>query len=108
MPSPIHKTVMRRVHIIYVLGLVINTTTFAVLVAVVAFGAVTHVVHVGSVLANMPHLTSGVAPEQFLIVAFGHTKFVTQVAVVSLLGAVSYFMYSAISAFRAIHLTRTV
>ncbi|HEC93758.1 MAG TPA: hypothetical protein ENI56_00050 [Candidatus Kaiserbacteria bacterium] len=108
MPSPIHKIVMRRIYIIYVLGLVINTTALSVLVVVVALGAVTHVVHVGNVLANMPRLTSGVAPEHFLVSAFEHTKFITQVAVVSLLGAVSYFMYSAVSAFRAMRFTRTV
>ncbi len=108
MPSPIHKIVMRRVRTIYILGLILNTTTLAILVSVVALGAVVHVVHVGSVLANMPHVTSGIASEQFLVIAFEHTKFVTQIAVISLLGAGSYFIYSAISTFRSIGFTRTV
>ncbi len=108
MPSPIHKIVMRRVQIIYVLGLIFNTTALSILVAVVALGAVTHVVHVGDVWSNMPRFTNGIAPEQFLVSAFEHTKFITQASVVALLGAAGYFMYTATSVFHERRFTSAV
>ncbi len=93
MSSPIHTTVMRRVRILYVIGLIFNTVTLSVFVAIVAIGALAHSVDIGSVWHNMPGLANGTAPEQFLITAFEHTKFVTQTALSALIFASIYFFY---------------
>ncbi len=93
MPLPIHTIVMRRVRVIYMLEHTLNTVMLSALVISVAAVALVHSVDVGSVWHNMPHLVNSIAPEQFLISAFEHTKFITQITLSALLFALGYFFY---------------
>lgn len=108
MPSPIHNNVMRRVYIIYMLGFIFNTTALAVVVVVVSGGAVMHVVHIGSVWSNLIHVENGAVAGRFLVSAFEHTKLITQTAVIALISATGYFVYSTVSTFRSMSFARAV
>ena len=78
--SNIERAVMRRVHLIRILGLVISTGMLAMLTFVLALWGIGKEVWVARVLENAPtdfsHLPS------FFFVAFSHTSFLVQVLII--------------------------
>jgi hypothetical protein len=94
--SNIERTVMRRVRLIRLLGLVISTGVLAVLTLVLALWGIGKEVWVARVFQNAP--TDLVQLPNFFIAAFGHTRLVVQV--LSLL-SLAAFIYSARAFVRA-------
>lgn len=75
--SPIERAVMRRIHLIRILGLVISTGALAILTLVLALWGIGKEVWVERVFQNAPR--DFVNLPNFLISAFGHTRLVVQV-----------------------------
>lgn len=95
--SPIERVVMRRVHLIRLLGLVISTGTLALLTLVLALWGIGKEVWVARVFQNAP--TDVAYMPNFFISAFGHTRLVVQV--LALLSFIS-FVYLARETARAV------
>lgn len=75
--SNIERAVMRRIHLIRILGLVISTVTLAALTLVLALWGIGKEVWVERVFQNAPK--DVVNLPNFFIAAFGHTRLVVQV-----------------------------
>ena len=75
--SPIERTVMRRVHLIRLLGLVISTGALAILTLVLALWGIGREVWIARVFQNAP--ADFVHLPNFFIAAFGHTRLIVQV-----------------------------
>lgn len=75
--SPIERAVMRRIHLIRILGLVISTVTLAALTLVLALWGIGKEVWVERVFQNAPK--DFVNLPNFFISAFGNTRLVVQV-----------------------------
>lgn len=75
--SSIERAVMRRIHLIRILGLVISTGTLAILTLVFALWGIGKEVWVERVFQNAP--TDFVNLPNFLISAFGNTRLVVQI-----------------------------
>lgn len=95
--SPIERAVMRRIHLIRILGLVISTGALAILTLVLALWGIGKEVWVERVFQNAPR--DFVNLPNFLISAFGHTRLIVQV--LALLTFAS-FVYLARATIRAI------
>ncbi len=93
MLSSTHKTIMRRIHIIYTLRLFTSTTMLAVIVTAIAAFELSQVVNMEHIFFNMPHSINLIAHEQFWFAAFEHTKDTARIASIALFGAVSYLIY---------------
>ena len=74
--TDIEHIVMRRVHLIRILGLVISTGTLAILTLVFALWGIGREVWVARVFQNAP--TDFVHLPNFFINAFGHTRLIVQ------------------------------
>ncbi|HEY4500812.1 MAG TPA: hypothetical protein VJI70_00905 [Candidatus Paceibacterota bacterium] len=75
--SPIERAVMRRIHLIRVLGLIISTGALAILTIVFALWGIGKEVWVERVFQNAP--TDFVRLPDFFIAAFGNTRLVVQI-----------------------------
>ncbi|MEK7179616.1 MAG: hypothetical protein AAB689_01125 [Patescibacteria group bacterium] len=75
--SNIERAVMRRIHLIRILGLVISTGVLAILTLVLALWGIGREVWVARVFQNAP--TDFMHIPNFFIAAFGHTRLVVQV-----------------------------
>ncbi len=75
--SNIERAVMRRVHLIRILGLIISTSVLAILTLVLALWGIGREVWVARVFQNAP--TDFIHIPNFFIAAFGHTRLVVQV-----------------------------
>ncbi len=93
MSSYTHKTIMRRVHIIYMLRLFTSTTMLAVIVTIIAAFELSQAVNMEHIFFNMPHSINLIAHEQFWFAAFEHTKDTARIASIALFGAISYLIY---------------
>lgn len=96
----IERAVMRRIHLIRILGLVISAGTLAILTLVLALWGIGKEVWVERVLQNAPKDLINLP--NFLISAFGNTRLVVQI--LALLTFAS-FVYLARETARAIHST---
>lgn len=95
--SNIERAVMRRVHLIRILGLIISTITFAVITLVLALWGIGKEVWVARVFQNAPADITNLP--NFFISAFGNTRFIVQI--LALLTFAS-FIYLARATIRAI------
>ncbi len=95
--SGIERAVMRRVHIIRILGLVISTGALAVLTLVLALWGIGKEVWVARVFQNAP--TDFVNLPNFLISAFGNTRLIVQILAVLTFAS---FIYLARATARAV------
>jgi len=86
--SKIERVVMRRVHLIRILGLIISTAVLAVLTFILALWGIGKEVWVARVFENMPHSGDIAATGNFFLSAFGHAKLIVQV--LSLITFVSF------------------
>ncbi|MCX6786824.1 MAG: hypothetical protein NTU85_03385 [Candidatus Kaiserbacteria bacterium] len=84
--SNIEKNVMRRVHLLRILGLIISTGMLAALTFVVALWGVGKEVWVERVFSNGPQ--DFIGHLNYLLYAFGHTRLIVQV--LSLLSVASF------------------
>lgn len=75
--SPIERAVMRRIHLIRILGLVISTVTLAVLTLILALWGIGKEVWVARIFQNAP--TDFVNFPSFFISAFGKTRIIVQI-----------------------------
>lgn len=75
--SPIERAVMRRIHLIRILGLVISTGALAIVTLILALWGIGREVWVARVFQNAP--TDFIHIPNFFIAAFGHTRLVVQV-----------------------------
>lgn len=80
--SPIERTVMRRVHLIRILGLVISTAMLAVLTALAALWGIGREVWVARILENMPQISDMGTFMGFWLSAFLGTQLIVQVLTV--------------------------
>jgi len=97
--TDIEKNVMRRVHIIRILGLIISMSALAVLTFVFALWGIGKEVWVARIFQNMPHSGDLAEIGQFYITAFGHTRLIVQL--LSILTFIS-FLYLARATIRAL------
>jgi len=74
--TDIEKNVMRRVHLIHILGLVISTAVFAIVTFVLALWGIGKEVWVAQVFQNAPE--DLVELPRFFLAAFGNTRIVVQ------------------------------
>ena len=95
--SNIERAVMRRIHIIRILGLVISTGMLAILTLVLALWGIGKEVWVARVFQNAPSDITNLP--NFFISAFGHTRLIVQI--LAILTFVS-FVYLARATARAI------
>ena len=77
--SDIERVVMRRVHLLRILGLIISTGMLAALTLVAALWGVGREVWVARVFENMPQSGSILALASFWLAAFIHTQLIVQV-----------------------------
>jgi len=75
--SAIERAVMRRVHLIRILGLIISTITLAILTLILALWGIGKEVWVERVFQNAPE--DFVRLPNFFINAFGNTRLVVQI-----------------------------
>ena len=94
----IERAVMRRVHIIRVLGLVISTGMLAMLTLVLALWGIGKEVWVARVFQNAPADITQVP--NFFIAAFDHTRIIVQVLAIL---SFASFVYLARQTARAIN-----
>lgn len=97
MQTNIEKNVMRRVHLIRILGLIISTVVLALLTLILALWGIGKEVWVAQVFANGPQGFIGHA--LYLAYAFVHTRIIVQV--LAILTFVS-FIYLARKTIRAL------
>lgn len=95
--TSIEHAVMRRVRLIRILALVISTGTLAVLTFILALWGIGKEVWVARVFQNAP--TDFVNLPNFLIAAFGNTRFVVQILAVL---SFASFIYLARETVRAL------
>lgn len=95
--SSIERAVMRRIHIIRILGLVISTATLAIITLVLALWGIGNQVWVERVFQNAPK--DFVNIPNFLVSAFGNTRLVVQILAIL---TFTSFIYLARATARAI------
>ena len=95
--SNIERAVMRRVHLIRILGLVISTATLAILTLVLALWGIGKEVWVERVFQNAP--TDFAQIPNFFISAFGNTRLVVQILAILTFAS---FIYLARATVRAL------
>ncbi len=95
--SSIERAVMRRIHIIRILGLVISTATLAIITLVLALWGIGKEVWVERVFQNAPK--DFVNIPNFLVSAFGNTRLVVQILAIL---TFTSFIYLARATARAI------
>ncbi|MEK7125968.1 MAG: hypothetical protein AAB517_00670 [Patescibacteria group bacterium] len=93
----IEKTVMRRINLIRMLGLVISTVTLAILTLILALWGIGKEVWVERVFQNAPD--DFMELPNFFIAAFGHTRLVVQILAILTFAS---FIYLARATLRAI------
>lgn len=86
--SNIEHIVMRRIHLIRILGLVISTGTLAILTLVLALWGIGREVWVARVLENAPRNLADLP--RFYIAAFDHTRLIVQALSLLTLAALIY------------------
>lgn len=106
--SDIERVVMRRVHLLRILGLIISTGMFAALAFVAALWGVGREVWVARVFQNMPHSGDLVALAHFWLASFIHTRFIVQVLVLLTLISLVYLAREIIRALRLFFSTSRV
>lgn len=95
--STIEKNVMRRVHIMRILGLIISTAVLAILTFVLALYGIGREVWVAQVFANGPQ--DFIGHFTYLAHAFGHTRVIVQALALLSFAA---FIYLARATLRAL------
>lgn len=95
--SPIERAVMRRIHLIRILGLIISMTALAVLTFILALWGIGKEVWVARVFQNAP--ADFINLPNFLISAFGNTRLVVQILAILTFAS---FIYLARATLRAI------
>lgn len=95
--SPIERAVMRRIHLIRILGLIISMTALAVLTFILALWGIGKEVWVARVFQNAP--ADFINLPNFLISAFGNTRLVVQILAILTFAS---FIYLARATIRAI------
>ncbi|MFA6278806.1 MAG: hypothetical protein WC638_01840 [Candidatus Paceibacterota bacterium] len=88
--SNIERIVMRRVHLMRILGLIISTAVLALLTLILALWGIGREVWVARIFENMPHSGDFAAVGRFYLDAFGHTRLVVQVLTLLSLAACIY------------------
>ena len=97
--SNIERIVMRRVHLLRILGLIISTAMLAVLTFIAALWGVGREVWVARVFQNMPPVGNFISFASFWLAAFIHTRFIVQVLVLLTLVSLIYLIRETIRAF---------
>jgi len=87
-PSDIERVVMRRVHLIRILGLVISTGVLAILTFTLALWGIGKEVWVAQIFENAPDDPSTLL--NFYLSAFVHTRFIVQALTVLTLISLVY------------------
>jgi len=100
--TDIEKNVMRRVHLIRILGLVISTGMLAALTFVAALWGVGREVWVARVFENMPHSGNLIAFANFWLAAFIHTRPIVQILTLLTLTSLVYLTRECARAFASI------
>lgn len=95
--SSIERAVMRRIHLIRILGLIISTTALAVLTLILALWGIGKEVWVARVFQNAPADFANLP--NFFISAFGNTRLVVQILAILTFAS---FVYLARATARAI------
>jgi hypothetical protein len=92
MQTDIEKNVMRRVHLMRLLGLVISTAVLAFLTFVLALWGIGREVWVARVFENMPESGDFREISRFYFNAFGHTRLIVQALTIVSLAALIYLI----------------
>ncbi len=102
--SPIERTVMRRVRLIRILGLVISTGALAILTLVLALWGIGKEVWVERVFQNAPK--DFVSIPNFLVSAFGNTRLVVQILAILTFASFIYLARETARAVSSVFRTR--
>lgn len=97
--TDIEKNVMRRVHLLRILGLIISTGTLAVLTFIAALWGVGKEVWVARVFENMPPTNDLLAFVRFWLSSFIHTRLVVQVLTLFTFASLVYLIREIVRAF---------
>ncbi|MFZ3043750.1 MAG: hypothetical protein WA058_01425 [Minisyncoccia bacterium] len=89
-PSDIERIVMRRVHLIRILGLIISTAVLAVFATIAALWGIGKEVWVARIFENAPSRIGDLP--NFFIAAFFHTNILVQALVVLTLVSLIYLV----------------
>ena len=98
--SNIERAVMRRIHIIRILGLVISTGMLAILTLVLALWGIGKEVWVERVFQNAPKDLINLP--NFLISAFGNTRLVVQILAILTFASFVYLARATVRALSSI------
>ena len=94
--SNTERIVMRRVHLLRILGLIISTGMLATLTLVVALWGVGREVWVAMVFQNMPPVGNLLAFANFWLATFVHTRFIVQALSLLTLASLIYLIHEII------------
>ena len=102
--SNIERAVMRRIHIIRILGLVISTGMLAILTLVLALWGIGKEVWVARVFQNAPSDITNLP--NFFISAFGHTRLIVQILAILTFVSFVYLARATASAISSVFIPR--
>lgn len=94
--SDIERVVMRRVHLLRILGLVISTGALMALTFVVALWGVGKEVWVAHVFANMPHPGNLLDLARFWLSTFMNTRLIVQILTLLTLASLIYLILEVV------------
>ncbi|MFH1178320.1 MAG: hypothetical protein V1711_01155 [bacterium] len=90
--TDIEKNVMRRVHLIHILGLIISTAVLAFITLTLALWGIGKHVWVARIFENMPHSGDFTETGRFYFEAFRHTRLIVQALAIISFTALIYFI----------------
>ncbi len=102
--SNTERVVMRRVHLLRILGLIISTGMLATLTFIAALWGVGREVWVARIFENMPHSNDLIALANFWLATFIHTRLIVQVLILLTLASLIYLIREIV---RTLSLFRT-